>query len=191
MAQIKNFSLDDLIEAIAAAVITAQDRIEKHQIDNLQNYFKRDPENENLVRPLSFQIALPSMGDQPSTAEPDGDGPLEDIIVVPLITVIPQNQLRIKDVKITFDAEISHIEPSPYDEQDPADSSLQAENGQQSDDPRELVRKVTQKRRKMGVDVSSGLRNKAANTANVVLTVESGEPTEGAARVLHHLTKRI
>ena len=99
MAEISNVSLDDLIEAIAAAVITAQDRIEKHQIKNLSNYFERDSENPELVRPISFVVALPSMTDDQS-----GDEIPEEKIVVPLVAVIPQNQLKIKDVKITFDA---------------------------------------------------------------------------------------
>ncbi|CEE22200.1 hypothetical protein XACJK48_2970015 [Xanthomonas citri pv. citri] len=51
MAQI---SLNDLIEALAGAVIDAQDRIEQHQMANLGAFFDEDN------RPRSVLIRLPS-----------------------------------------------------------------------------------------------------------------------------------
>ena len=50
-----NIPLNDLIEALAGAVIEAQDNIEQHQISNLLGYF--DSQN----RPKSLVVRMPSI----------------------------------------------------------------------------------------------------------------------------------
>ncbi len=94
-------SLNDLIEALAGAVIDAQDRIELHQMSHLSDYFDEDN------RPKSVTIRMPSL--QPGAGEGD-----EDLYRAPILPLVSTNVLRIKDVEIRFDADLgSLIEDAP------------------------------------------------------------------------------
>src|SRR5476649_2349091 len=88
--------LKDLIEALAGAVIEAQDRIEQHQISNLGSYFDSDN------RPRSVTIRLPSLS-------PDADPGDEDLYRAPLLPLVACNPLKIKDVEITFDVDLGTL----------------------------------------------------------------------------------
>ena len=89
-------SLNDLIEALANAVIEAQDRIEQHQISNISRYFDEDN------RPISVDVKLPSL-------DPGADEDEDVDYRVPLLALVSSNPLRIKDVEISFDADISQV----------------------------------------------------------------------------------
>lgn len=89
-------ALKDLIEALAGAVIEAQDRIEQHQIANLGSYF-----DENN-RPKSVLLRLPSL--QPGAQEGS-----EDLYRAPLLPLVATNMLRIKDVEISFDVDLGAL----------------------------------------------------------------------------------
>lgn len=196
-------SLDDLIEALAGAVISAQDRIEKYQLSNLQRYFEPvDDPKDRIYRPVSFTLKIPSMDadrqkqaqeerkkrlEEQGSEESGGDGKdgtttnphglAEDDYLIPFFAIVSQNSLKIKDVEIDFEAEIGTLETEEL-----SDNNDDAADGDQS---------TLKRRNKLGVNVRGGFLPKATKTAHVKLRVEGGEPTEGAARVLHHLTKLI
>ena len=155
-------SLNDLIESMANAVIEAQDRIEQHQITNIKRYFDSDN------RPLSVHLRMPSL-------DPNADENEEQRLRVPLIALVSSNQLKIKEVEISFDAELGEFENGEADE-DPAKSKQWSEKG--------AIKAVK-------VDMRSGLLKRDKKTAHVVLKVEGGEPTEGMARLIHELNKFI
>lgn len=154
-------SLNDLIEALSNAVIEAQDRIEQHQISNISRYFDEDN------RPISVNVKLPSL--DPNSEEEDVNYRL------PLLALVSNNPLRIKDVEISFDADIGEIGGSGESADSNAKKAWSEENAAKA----------------VQVDMRSGLLRKDRKTAHVVLRVEGGDPTEGMSRLIHHLLKLI
>ena len=155
-------SLNELIEAIAGAVVDAQDRIEQHQMAHLSDFF--DDDN----RPKSVVIRMPSM--QPGAGEGD-----EDLYRAPILPLVSTNVLRIKDVEITFDADIGPLVEGDV----PAEEHL--EPGWKGKPPAN--------RAHLSVDPSAGGKDKRSGSVHVVLRVEGSEPTDGASRLMNHLAQ--
>ena len=156
-------SLNSLIEAIAGAVVDAQDRIEQHQMAHLSDFFDADN------RPKSVVIRMPSL--HPNAGEDD-----EDLYRAPILPLVSTNVLRIKDVEITFDADIGPLvegDPPPPD----TDASAPAWKG-----------KPSTTRPQLRVDPNSG-STRSGGSVHVVLRVEGSEPTDGAARLMNHLSQ--
>ncbi len=155
--------LKDLIEALSGAVIDAQDRIEQHQIAKLGQYF--DDDN----RPRSVLIRLPSI-------RPDAPEGSEDLYRAPLLSLVPSNPLKIKDVEISFDVDLGAIAEDELAAGQPTATGSAWQSASQS------VRKSVQ------VHTRGPLVGKRSS-AHVVLRVESAEPTDGHARLVHQLTQ--
>jgi hypothetical protein len=155
-------SLNSLIEAIAGAVVDAQDRIEQHQMAHLSDFF--DEEN----RPKSVVIRMPSL--HPQAGEGD-----EDLYRAPILPLVSTNVLRIKDVEITFDADLG-----PLVEGDPPEPDAGVPP------PRWKGMPATS-RPHLRVDPNGGTRS--GSSVHVVLRVEGSEPTDGAARLMNHLSQ--
>lgn len=148
-----------LIKGLAGAVIEAQDSIEKHQIANLRTYFTK----EN--RPRYVDIILPSM--QPDAADND-----EVMYRAALLPLVSTNTLKIREVEISFDAELTELGEDP-------DS---AANAQADKDPWE------QRAFKRQLAMNAG-NPKGVGNVHVKLRVEGTEPTDGAARLMNHLAQ--
>ncbi|MBV6849282.1 DUF2589 domain-containing protein [Xanthomonas euvesicatoria] len=165
MAQI---SLNDLIEALAGAVIDAQDRIEQHQMANLGAFFDEDN------RPRSVLIRLPSQ--HPEAGEND-----EDLYRAPLLPLVSSNVLRIKDVEISFDAQLGEL--SELDEAGVPDAlAVPSVVEDWHPKPRALPGQI-------GIDLGSNAKNARNSAVHVVLRVEGSEPTEGVARLINRLAQ--
>ncbi|CEE71724.1 conserved hypothetical protein [Xanthomonas citri pv. citri] len=165
MAQI---SLNDLIEALAGAVIDAQDRIEQHQMANLGAFFDEDN------RPRSVLIRLPSQ--HPEAGEND-----EDLYRAPLLPLVSSNVLRIKDVEISFDAQLGEL--SELDEAVvPHALAVPAVVEDWHPKPPALPGQI-------GIDLGSNAKNARNSAVHVVLRVEGSEPTEGVARLINRLAQ--
>ncbi|CAE6749489.1 DUF2589 domain-containing protein [Xanthomonas arboricola] len=165
MAQI---SLNDLIEALAGAVIDAQDRIEQHQMANLGAFFDEDN------RPRSVLIRLPSQ--HPEAGEND-----EDLYRAPLLPLVSSNVLRIKDVEISFDAQLGEL--SELDEAAlPASLAAPAAVDDWHPKPPALPGQI-------GIDLGSNAKSARHSAVHVVLRVEGSEPTEGVARLINRLAQ--
>lgn len=155
--------LKDLIEALAGAVIEAQDRIEQHQISNLGNYFDEDS------RPRSVLIRLPSV-------RPDAEPGSEDLYRAALLPLVAANSLRIKDVEISFDVDLGAIADDDPPGVEPTDAGTAWVNGDNVGGPRKSVQ----------VHTRGPLVGKRSS-AHVVMRVEGVEPSEGVARLVHQL----
>jgi len=155
-----NIQLNDLIEALAGAVIEAQDSIEQHQIANLRGYFDED------FRPICLEVRLPSV-------QPQAVAGAEDMYRAPLLPLVSSNMLKIKDVEVTFDVDLGQLTEGP------APDPKKAAPGKPD---QELPRKS------LFVDIAGGKQDKGGSI-HVVLRVESSEPTDGAARLMSHLTQ--
>lgn len=157
-------SLNSLIEAIAGAVVDAQDRIEQHQMSHLSDFF-----DENN-RPKSVVIRMPSL--HPQAGEDD-----EDLYRAPILPLVSMNVLRIKDVEITFDADLGPLVDGDPPEEEPH-GEAPAWKG-----------KPPAARPHLRVDPNGGGNGRNGGSVHVVLRVEGTEPTDGAARLMNHLSQ--
>jgi hypothetical protein len=147
-----------LIKGLAGAVIDAQDSIEKHQISNLRSYF------DKYNRPISVDIRLPSM--HPEAAIND-----EVMYRAPLLPLVSTNTLKIREVEISFDAELTEL----VDEGDATQENYEQTLWEKSPFRRQLA---------MNAGAGRGVGN-----VHVKLRVEGAEPTDGAARLINHLAQ--
>ncbi|WP_448102692.1 DUF2589 domain-containing protein [Luteibacter jiangsuensis] len=159
--------LPGLIEAMAGAVIDAQERVEKRQLAYLGEYFDEDN------RPKSIVIRMPSM--HPDATEED-----EDLYRAPLLPLVSTNFLRIKDVEISFDADLSGL-------MDEGPQSAQGDGA--ATKPTTWGRWREGKPRVLQVDTSVKSGKGKSGAVHVVLRVEAAEPSEGAARLMNHLAQ--
>lgn len=158
-----SIGLHQLVEAIASSVIEAQDELEQYQLASLRRYFDEDS------RPKNVSMRVPSMS--------HGDD--KDInIRVPWLALIRPNQLAIKDIQI--DMEVGLLEFDPHAAKPPEKSQ---------DDSVELP--SLEGTGTLQVDVATLSRNDKRNSAKIVLRVEGHEPSDGLARMVHELVKRI
>ena len=167
-----NIALEDLIEALAGAVIEAQDAIEKHQISNLASYFSPVNSADNPAdpsgpfRPKRIVLRVPSL-------RPDAGENEEDEYQAPLLSLVSTNQLKIKDVEISFDVDMGILTEG--------DAGAKPPEGGSAGNPAA--------RKSVSVDMGGGLLKRKGGNIHVVLRVEGGEPTEGAARLINHLNQ--
>jgi hypothetical protein len=156
-------TLKDLLEALAGAVIGAQDRIEQHQLANLGAYFDEDN------RPRSILMRLPSM--TPGAEEGD-----EDFYRAPLLALVPVNPLHISEVEIDFDVQLGQIGNEP--EGGEADIGDPGRTGWSNTEPRKTVQ----------IDTRSRLGQQDA-AIHVKVKVQSAETTSGLAKLANQLTQ--
>jgi len=152
---------------MAGAVIDAQERVDHRQLAYLGDYF--DDDN----RPKSIVIRVPSM-------HPEASEDHEDLYRAPLLPLISTNFLRIKDVEISFDADLGSLleeGQAPDKEEQPSNKA------------RTWGRRREGKSRVLQVDTSIKAGKGKSGTVHVVLRVEGTEPTEGAARLMNHLAQ--
>nr|WP_320016560.1 DUF2589 domain-containing protein [uncultured Desulfobacter sp.] len=158
----KHESLDNLIEGLAGAVVEAQSRIEEHQIKNFLSYF------DKYHRPKNFDVLVPSL-------HPDKAG--EDARYrVPLLTVVANSLLRIKEVEISFDTDLVGV--SALEDGDTPDVQSGSEPG---NEPGKKLKSINLDLR------GSGVFKKKSGTAHVVMKVEGQDISEGMARLVDRL----
>jgi hypothetical protein len=157
-------TLKDLLEALAGAVIGAQDRIEQHQLANLGAYFDEDN------RPRSILMRLPSM--TPGAEEGD-----EDFYRAPLLALVPTNPLHIREVEIDFDVQLGEIGEEVDEEAEPS-KGADEHAAWSGNEPRKTVQIDTRSR--MG-------QHDAA--IHVKVKVQSAETTSGLAKLTNQLTQ--
>lgn len=158
--------LPGLIEAMAGAVIDAQDRIEKQQLAHLSHYFDQDN------RPKSIVMRMPSM--QPGAGADD-----EDLYRAPLLPMVSTNVLRIKDVEISFDADLGNL----VEIRTPAGPAGNIPHGPGWSAGDEPPRPVVQ----VDTAIASGARH--TGSVRVVMRVEGSEPSDGVARLMTYLAQ--
>lgn len=156
-----NISFHSLIEALSSAVIEAQDSINLHQIATIRGYFDEDN------RPRSVSFRLPSL--HPAAEEGD-----EDLYRAPLLPLVSTNHLRIKDVEISFEADLGELAAEESGADPAADPVGEAWSSSRRPPPR------------IGLD--TGVTRQRGNV-RVVLRVEGTEPTDGAARLINQLAQ--
>jgi len=187
---VANLSLHHLISSIAGAVAEAQDKIHRYQISAIRDYFDSDN------RPVSVDVRLPSMshGDDPDA---------EKLVRVPLLSLIGPRPLAVKDMEISFDVGLGTPEPSkdgaPRDTAKDAaakdgPAGTGAKGGDVKDDAADDAKDEDwpdDKHTPISIDMSASKHRDSGPMARITLRVESQPPSEGMARLIHHLDKSI
>lgn len=167
-------TLHDLISAIAHAVIDAQDQIEHYQTRNIGRYFKND-------KPRSVNIRVPSL----RQGADKGD---EDLIQVPWLSLVNATRLAIKDMEISMEVklgELVSVDREGADDENSGDENAPSNTGPSAEWGKGKPWKAVM------LDLRALRIGNAGPTANVTLRVESQESTEGMARLIQELNKRI
>lgn len=183
-----NLSLHHLIQSIAGAVAEAQDKIHRYQISTVRQYFDADN------RPVSVDVRLPSMA-------PDAQEGDERLIRVPLLSLIGARLLAVKDMEISFDVGLGgQPEPGkPEPKLSPAKAADAAADGTNGKDDAARDGQDAAKpdvwpsdtHAPLSVDMSASKNRDGGPMAHITLRVESQPPSEGMARLIHHLDKSI
>lgn len=176
-----NISLNDLVDAIANAVIDAQDRVERHQVALLQNYF--DDDN----RPLTLTLRVPSMRDSAGLLG-------EDELEVPLLALVGASRLAIKELEITTKVTLGDLEslagggaappPGIPGKKTPEPSAI-PERGAA------VTMRGEERRSALRLDLAATPNSSQQTSAKMRIKVEAQEPSEGIARLIVELNKRI
>lgn len=177
-----NLSLHHLIQSIAGAVAEAQDKIHRYQITAVRQYFDADN------RPVSVDVRLPSMA-------PDAQDGDERLVRVPLLSLIGARLLAVKDMEISFDVGLGgqpdpgRPAPAKNTEKDTA-KDADKDTGKDDAGGKPDVW-PTDTHTPLSVDMSASKNRDGGPMAHITLRVESQPPSEGMARLIHHLDKSI
>lgn len=145
-------SLDDLVDGITNAMIGAREILEKQHIKTLDRFFEKD--DQNRLTAITTKVMIP-------TPDPD-DGDAQMEIDVPLFSIVPMNSLRVENLDIEFDANLSEV------------TGGKGEN----------------KQLKMDV-VGGGALGKKSKNCKVKVTITKDDPPEGLVRINNHIIKVI
>lgn len=181
-----NLSLHHLIQSIAGAVAEAQDKIHRYQISTVRQYFDADN------RPVSVDVRLPSMA-------PDAQEGDERLVRVPLLSLIGARLLAVKDMEISFDVglggqgEPGRAAPAAKDDaaaraDEQAKADAEAKAGEDGAKPDVWP---SDTHAPLSVDMNASKNRDGGPMAHITLRVESQPPSEGMARLIHHLDKSI
>jgi hypothetical protein len=174
-----NITLDDLVEAIANAVVRAQDQVERHQTSLLRAYFDGDG------RPLSVKLRVQSLRD-------DSDEFGEEILVAPLIALVGRTTLSIKELEISTKVTLGDLSEIARAGK-PADSESAggAQGDTDANTPDPFPNLGATGLNSVRLDLGATEQTPRTATAELKLKVVAQEPTEGMARLLVELNKRI
>tara|TARA_R110002167_G_scaffold96911_3_gene256312 strand:+ start:31 stop:582 length:552 start_codon:yes stop_codon:yes gene_type:complete len=167
-------TLHDLIEALANAVIEAQDRIERHQTANISRYFTE------RGRPIGVDIVVPSI-------RPDAEDGEEDLLRVPMLSLVNATRLSIKDVEVSMEVTLGSLAALKDEATEPAENT----QTEQATEANEVDWKGRRPEKAVALDLGATKTKDTGPVAKITLRVESQEQTEGMARLLQELNKRI
>lgn len=183
-------SFQRLVEAIANAVTDAQHRLSQHKINNIRGFF--DDNN----RPVSVDIRTPSILPD-AQRDQDGNWP-DDIHQIPLITMVNNRQLSIKDLVIDFEANLGGLTSARTEgggRQRSFAEKLRGEARQQRGDDDEQDTNhpwlSSDQPDEMTVDPEPDKTDGRGPTARITVRVEAEDPPEGYARLIDRLIKTI
>ncbi len=160
--------LQALVNAIASAVTDAQQEVEKAHIANLVTYLDREH------RPLNLQLRVPSIRPEAAPGE-------EDTYQAPLLALVPQSMLRIKQVEISFDIELGDLAYPASHPKAPSGAPVA---------PQAVDIIAAQVKRDLNVNPAVSATVKQQGTsAHVVVTIESVDRPDGVSRLVMDLTK--
>lgn len=159
---------NQLVSAIACAVVDAQHQVRQAHISELYNHFKDGS-------PVSVELQIPR-----ASPETGLQTPIK--VRVPLITLINPSQLSIQEMQITMQVDMNEITRTALEEEK-SDRSIKKTSAQ----PYEW--KSSEYQTLITTSTIKGKQPSDVGMAQVTLKVTAEEIPEGLARLLDHLNK--
>jgi hypothetical protein len=170
---VTQFAFDQLIEAIAGAVVEAETIVRQRQIANILSFFQAD----GTPNTLDFKIFPPGSDPQTATAQ---------LIKAPALSLVPITSLAIKDMRIEFSTELGALESTP------APPPPSAREGVLRTAAVQLTALgIAPKTTAIAVSPPANARQSSPSTATVKLRVVASDPPEGLARLIDRLNTTI
>ncbi len=176
MAQIR---FDQLVSALADAVVRAEHLVRIHQITDLRSFF--DERNQPISVPLEIQRTDPAAKRGETTK-----------LEVPLITLINMSQLSIKEMEIQFTTSLGDVteQRTPRRQREPTGAvHYGIEDTPEPAGSEALGWVADQDDRSIEVATSSVESNGAS--ATITLKVQASETPEGLSRLIDRLNRLI
>ena len=168
-------SLNDLVEGVQYAVMEAQEIAEEHHMSLVWRFFE---EIDGRTQAITQQVHVPNMN--PDTRE---ESPYVQMDV-PLICLAQLGGIKIKELKVTFVANLSSLDTS--------------DDASEADDPpevpettNEIGRRVRKRRRKLQMGMKKSVGSKDDTKATIEISFIGTEPPEGVVRVNDRLLKTL
>ena len=192
-------SLDDLVQAIQYAVIEAQKVAEDHHIDLVSRFFEED-EDTGELRAIIQEVWVPSMSPNATEGE-------HVKINVPLISLANLGSVKIKELKVEFDARLSSLDTE--DDDDDADVGADVAkkpgggkvsrkktpkpSGSKPKKQGPFQKRLRGKRRRMAFDFKKGAdaAEGESTKARISITFQGTDPPEGVVRLNDRILKMI
>lgn len=161
-------SFDDLVEAIAGAVVHARELLEAQHVDTLHRYFT---EKDGKLQALTQTIQIPDV-------HSNEEGAVQEI-KFPIFAMVPLNSLKLDAIEVEFDAYISDLDTHS----DPTSDG----NGHP-----QTTKWPTKKRRRLQLDVSgNGYLGKKKSNTKISIKLKGTDPPEGLIRINNQILKQI
>lgn len=158
-------SFDDLVEAIAGAVINARELLEAQHLDTMGRYFK--DKGDGKLQALTQTVKIPN-------SRPESKDEFMEVDI-PLFALVPLNSLKLKQVEVELEAYLSSLEDSET-EMAPGANTVAGKA----------------KRKQMNMELSGGgYVGSKKNNVKVKVTIEGSDPPEGLVRVNGQVLKQI
>ncbi len=166
---------DQLISALASAVIEAQHQVQQTHIGELSRYFKKDGS------PASVELQIPRVSlDTEKKKKPVSSVPVN----IPLITLVNPSQLSIQEMQVTMQVDMSEIIKAAEAEGKTNKSTAQTNVPRYEWTPPENKSIIA-------ASTTTGKKANEIGTAQITLKVTAEEPPEGLSRLLVHLNKNL
>jgi len=178
-------SLDDLIDAVQYAVIEAQRVAEDHHIDLVSRFFETDEETGQL-RAITQHVWVPS-----NAAGADKDDHVQ--IEVPLISLASLGSMKIKELRVEFDARLSSLDTDEDDSKDPKPASGEKPASPSKKRGQGFKLGQGRNRRRLAMDFKKGAdADEGESTkARISITFVGTDPPEGVVRLNDRILKMI
>jgi len=190
-------SLNDLINAIQHAVIEAQEMAEDHHIDLVSRFFREDPAT-GQTRALTQDVWVPDL-------RPGAEEGAMFKIAVPLISLASLGAIRIKELRVEFEARLSSLDtvevpaaPTPPvaapvlgapGPRRPGPGAPSAPKGGGGGLFGQMLRGGP--RRNMAFDFKKGADDSTSTVAKISIVFEGTSPPEGIVRLNDQVLKSI
>ena len=163
-----SYRFDDLVQAIAIAIMHGVRVSERQHHFLIGEYFEED--NEGVLTPRTRKVRIPS-----STVAPGGKGSdAYEIVDLPLVTLVPLQSLKVEKVKVSFKASIREMETidKPHDNDiDPGKKPL--------------------RRSRLSFELTGGRMFRKQNQVSVEIVMGGSDPPEGIVRLNDQILKDI
>ncbi len=172
-----SLNLDNMLKAMHNSVIEAQKLTEQQHIRMLKRYFYLDENKEgnvtdNLGKPRTIPLKLPYVNKENQIQYSEVD--------IPIISITPPTSVKIKKMKISFEAQISGFENQKTKKKG---FSLLSLNKNQ-------VKEEEKHSGPIMLDLKDSRGNgKNGSMAKIEIEFENGEAPEAVARINDHIIR--